>query len=48
MTTTDDVIRQIETIKCDRQIPPTSKQQETLNRILNTMHSGTIEFRGSR
>jgi hypothetical protein len=47
MTTTGDVIRQIETIKCDRQIPPTSEQQETLDRILMAM-AGTIEIGGRR
>jgi hypothetical protein len=48
MTNIGDVIRQIEAVKCDRQDPPTSEQQETLNRILYNVYSGTVEFHGSR
>lgn len=48
MTNIGDVIRQIETLKNDRQYPPTAKQQETLDRILFNCYSGTVEFRGSR
>jgi hypothetical protein len=48
MTNIGDVIRQIETVKCDRQDPPTSEQQETLNRILYNVYSGTVEFKGSK
>ncbi len=48
MTNIGDVIRQIETVKCDRQHPPTPEQQETLNRILYNVYSGTVEFKGSR
>jgi hypothetical protein len=47
MTNIGDVIRQIEKIKCDRQYPPTQEQQETLNRILHNVYSGTVEFRGA-
>lgn len=46
MTNTGDVIRQIETLRRDRQYPPTTKQQETMNRILYNVHSGTAESRG--
>jgi len=48
MTNIGDVIRQIEKIKCDRQYPPTSQQQEILNRILYNIYSGTVDFKGSR
>lgn len=48
MTNVGDVIRQIETLKCDRQYPPTPVQEETLNRILYNVYSGTVEFKGSK
>jgi hypothetical protein len=48
MTNIRDVIRQIETVKCDRQYPPTPEEQETLNRILHNVFSGTVEFKGGR
>jgi hypothetical protein len=48
LTNIGDVIRQIEVVKCDRQNPPTPEQQETLNRILHNVYSGTVEFKGSR
>jgi hypothetical protein len=48
MTNIGDVIRQIETVKCDQQYPPTPEQQETLNKILYNVYSGTVEFKGSR
>lgn len=48
MTNIGDVIRQIEKVKCDRQYPPTQEQQETLNRIMHNVYSGTVEFRGSK
>ncbi|MCK9581408.1 MAG: hypothetical protein M0Q92_13300 [Methanoregula sp.] len=48
MTNIGDVIRQIEKTKCDRQYPPTPEQQETLDRILHNVLSGTREFKGSR
>lgn len=48
MTNIRDVIRQIETIKCDRQYPPTAEQQETLNRIIYNVYSGTVDFKGSK
>lgn len=48
MTNIGDVIRQIETVKCDRHYPPTPEQQEILNRILHNVYTGTVEFKGSR
>lgn len=48
MTNIGDVIRQIETIKCDSKYPPTAQQQETLNRILHEVSIGAVDFKGSR
>jgi hypothetical protein len=48
MTNIGDVIRQIEKVKCDRNTPPTPEQQETLNRILHNVYSGTVEFKGGK
>ena len=48
MTNIGDVIRQIETVTCDRQYPPTPEQQEVISRILHNVYSGTVEFKGSK
>lgn len=48
MTTIGDVLRQIDTLKQDRQYPPTARQQETFQRILCTVHPGSAGFKGSR
>jgi hypothetical protein len=48
MTNIGDVIRQIETLKCDRQHPPTDEQQNTLDRVLSNVYSGIVEFKGSK
>ena len=48
MTNIGDVIRQVDAVKGDRQFPPTEEQQETLNRILQNVYTGTVEFKGSR
>jgi len=47
MTNIGDVIRQIETVKCDRHYPPTPEEQEIFNRILHHVYTGTVEFKGT-
>ncbi len=44
MTTTDDVIRQIETALNDTHYPPTPKQKEILTTILRKVNPGTRDF----
>ena len=48
MTNIGDVIRQIETVQCDRNFPPTPEQQEKISQILRNVCTGTVEFKGSR
>jgi hypothetical protein len=45
MTNPGDVIRQIETMLCDEQHPPTTDQKEKLTRILYAVCAGTVEFK---
>ena len=43
MTNVGDVFRQIGTMLCDEQHPPTKAQREMLNRVLFAVYSGTVE-----
>jgi hypothetical protein len=48
MTNPGDVMRQIEIILCDSCDPPTPDQQEALDRLLNLVYAGTVDFKGSK
>jgi hypothetical protein len=48
MTTIGDVLRQIDTLKQDRQFPPTTRQQETFERIICTVSATSAGYKRSR
>ena len=47
MTTTGDVIRQVETALYDANYPPTPEETETLNRVFYQVSTGTPPCRGA-